>query len=211
MTEQYENKYLADALSTRVARDFAPAVWQSLFAQGHDAVEMHTGTWSVVCAESPWDGRMSHDQVRRALASLAELHGGHLDAGPGSTSFAAFVDPEAALRTALALHRDTAGARLRIGVVAARAGLAQFRAEGAAVSLVVGEPLERAPAVLQRAALGTVQLCAATYGALAGFSPQLDACVVMAEYDRDQLTQVALTPPPARGEFLSTFAGLGLT
>jgi hypothetical protein len=56
-----------------------------------------------------------------------------------------------------------------------------------------------------------VQLCAHTYGALAGRSAELDACVVMAEYDHDELTQVALTLPPARGEFLSTFAGLGLT
>jgi len=211
MTEQHENNYLADALSARVARDFAPAVWQSLFAARTEPVEVHTGNWSVVCAESPWDGRMSQHQVRHAVARLADLHGGHLDAGPGSTSFAAFIDPDAALRTALALQRDTAGARLRIGVVTARAGLAQFRADGAEVNLVVGQPLDRAPSVLQRAAPGTVQLCAATYGALAGFSAQLDACVVMAEYDRDELTQVALTLPPARGEFLSTFAGLGLT
>jgi hypothetical protein len=209
MTEQHENNYLADALSTRVARDFAPAVWQRLFAAAGEPVEIHAGTWSVVCAESAWDGRMSQQQVRRALARLAALHGGHLDSGPAS--FAAFVDPDAALRTALALQRETAGARLRIGVVTARAGLAQFRAEGAEVHLVVGQPLDRAPAVLQRAAPGTVQLCAATYGALAGCSAQLDACVVMAEYEHDELTQVALTLPPASGEFLSTFAGLGLS
>lgn len=211
MKQQDENNYLADSLSTRVARDFAPAVWQSLFGAGAVPPEIHAGTWSVVCAESPWDGRMNHHQVRHALSRLAEQHGGFMDAGPGSTSFAAFLDPDAALRTALALQRDTAGARLRIGVATARAGLAQFQAEGAEANLLVGQPLDRAPALLQRAAPGTVQLCAATYGVLAGFSAQLDACVVMAEYERDELTQVALTLPPARGEFLSTFAGLGLT
>jgi hypothetical protein len=211
MKHQNENNYLADALSTRVARDFAPAVWQALFGTGASEVALHAGTWSVVCAESPWDGRMSQEQVRQTLSRLADQHGGLMDSGPGSTSLAAFLDPEAALRTALALQRDTAGARLRIGVATARAGLAQFEAEGAEANLLVGQPLERAPVLLQRAAPGTVQLCAATYGALAGSSAQLDACVVMAEYERDELTQVALTLPPARGEFLSTFAGLGLT
>ena len=211
MTEQQQNNYLADSLSARVARDFPESVWQSLFVTRSEPVEIHTGAWSVVCAESPWDGRMSQGQVRHALARLADRHGGHLDGGPGSTSLAAFVDPAAALRAALALQRDTAGARLRIGVVTAPAGLAQFRAEGADVNLLIGQPLDRVPAVLQRAAPGTVQLCAASYRALAGFSAELDACVVMAEYDRDELTQVALTLPPAPGEFLSTFAGLGLT
>jgi hypothetical protein len=194
-----------------VARDFPAAVWQSLFAERSEPARMQAATWSVVCAESPWDGRMSHDQVRGALARMAASHDGHLDAGPGSTSLAAFAEPHAALRAALALQRDTAGARLRIGVVTAPAGLAQVQVDGAAVNLLVGTPLDRAPVLLQRAASGTVQLCASTYGALAGCSAELDACVVMAEYDRDELTQVALTLPPARGEFLSTFAGLGLT
>jgi hypothetical protein len=211
MTQANETNYLAEAFSARVARDFPQAIWQSLFVERSEPATMHSATWSVVCAESPWDGRMNQEQVRRALARLADSHGGYLDAGRGSMSLAAFTDPHAALCAALALQRDTASARLRIGVVTAPAELAQFRADGADVNLLVGTPLDRAPAVLQRAAPGTVQLCAATYGALAGFSAELDACVVMAEFERDELTQVALTLPPARGEFLSTFAGLGLT
>jgi hypothetical protein len=213
MQEQHaadETNYLADAFSARVARDFPRQVWQSLFVDRSEAVRLRPGTWSVVCAESTWDGRLSQDQVRSALAGLAANHGGHADAGPGP-SLAAFADPDAALRAALALQRLTADARLRIGVVTVHAGLAQFRREGATVNLLVGEPQARASLLLHAADPGTVQLCAVTYGALAGFNAELDACVVMAEYEGDELTQVTLTLPPPRGEFLSTFAGLGLT
>ena len=211
MTQKYETNYLAEAFSARVARNYSASVWQSLFVARSEMSTMYTRTWSVVCAESPWDGNMSQDQVRCALGRLAAGHDGHLDSAAGGASLAAFADSAAALRVALALQRDTAGARLRIGVVTALAGLAQFCIEGDDVTLLVGTPLDRAPALLHRAVAGTVQLCARTYDALAGSSAELDACVVMAEYDRDELTQVALTLPPARSEFLSTFAGLGLS
>ena len=211
MTGRQETNSLADAFSARIARDFPHAVWQSLFAEGAARPDLQAGTWSIVCAETSWDGRMSRDEVRGALGRLAASHGGQLDAGPGATSLAAFADPSAALRVALALQRQTAGARLRIGVLTARTALARFLWEGAAVNLLVGEPVARAAALLHGADSGTVQLCPASYGALAGFSPELDACVVMAAYEGDDLTQVTLTPPPAPGEFLSTFAGLGLT
>jgi len=211
MTEQNETQYLADAFSERVARDFPRAVWLSLFVDCNAAARLQAATWSVVCADSGWDGRMSEAKVRATLGGLATSHGGHLDAGPGATCLAAFADPDDALRTALALQRETADASVRIGVVTVHAGLAQFRVEGAAVNLLVGGQLARAAELLQRAASGSVQLCAITYGALAGFSPELDACVVMAEYEDTELTRVALTPPPVPGVFLSTFAGLGLT
>ncbi|MDB5858363.1 MAG: response regulator [Ramlibacter sp.] len=210
MTDANEKNYLADAFSARLARDFPKTVWQSQFGEGSAASRMHAATWSVVCAESPWDGRMSQAEVRIALARLAAGRAGHLDAGPCSASLAAFAAPDAALRAALALQRSTAAARLRIGVLTVRAGVAHFRFEGATVCLLVGASLDGAAALLRRAVPGTVQLCADTYDALAGVSPELDACLVMPGYDRDELTHVALTPAPARGEFRSNFASLGL-
>lgn len=210
MQRQHETNYLADAFSTRVARDFPDAVWQSLFVARSEEARLRPGTWSVLCAETPWDGRMSQDEVRSALGRAATSHGGHVDAGPGPVSLAAFSDPDAALRAALALQRQTAGARLRIGVITAHAALAQFRSQGAEVNLLVGAPQERASALLHGCDPGTVQLCAITYGALAGSSPELDACLVMPAFDGENLTQVTLTLPPLPEEFRSNFASLGL-
>lgn len=210
MTRTEENQQLAEALSQRVAREFVPSVWHSLFVARTEVPRVRTGTWTVVCAEGTQVGQLSQDAVRAALSALASRHDGFVDAGAGSRAFAAFADPGAALRMALKLQRLTLGERVRLGLATGRGGVARFPVQGAIASLLLGPQVARALSLTQRAAAGTVQLCAETYEALAGFSPELDSCVVMAEYEQDTLTQVALTLPPARDEALSTFAGLGL-
>lgn len=211
MTETEEKDQLAEALSQRVSREFVPSVWHSLFVDRSEVPRVRRGTWTVVCAEGTQAGELSQDAVRAALSALAGRHDGFVDAGAGPCALAAFADPGAALRMALKLQRLALRDRLRLGLVTGRGGVARFPVQGATVNLLLGSHVDRARALTQRAAAGTVQLCAETYEALAGFSPELDACVVMSEYDQDTLTQVSLTLPPARDEALSTFAGLGLS
>lgn len=207
-----DKKVLLAEFSAQIRRHFPAGVWRALFETRTGTAEFGTATRTLLCVECPADGPLTRDGLLAAIQRLTPRHEGLLDPCTGNYAFVSFGTPQSALTMAVALQRQLPRARLRMGLVIGRCRMALCSADGADFLLLLGAERARAEALTSRASLGTLQLAPEAYDALEGqINRDLGSCVVMAEYDADQLTEVSLTLPPDRSADLSTFAGLGLT
>lgn len=207
-----EKTALLDEFSHQVRRHFPIGVWRSLFLDRTGSAQFGTAARTLLCIECPESGPLTRDGVVAALTRLVQLHGGCVDPCIDGFAFVSSARPEQALRVALALQRLAGRARLRMGVLTARCNVARGHAEGQDILMLLGTQRARVQELASHASAGTVQMSPETYEAIGGaVSDELGSCVVMAEFDADQLKEITLTIPPDDSADVSTFAGLGLT
>jgi hypothetical protein len=203
---------LVDEFSGQVQRHFSASVYRSLFLDRTGNAQFGTSQRTLLCVECPASGPLTRDGVLAAVQRLTPAYGGRIDPCGEHFVLVSFSTPEAALRLTLGLQRATARARLRMGLITGRCNIARAQADGQDFLVLLGTERARAEAFAARAPAGTVQMAPDTYDALGGqLNEDLDACVVMTEFEADILTDVTLTVPPDASAELSTFAGLGLT
>jgi hypothetical protein len=203
---------LLDEFSGQVQRHFPASVWRSLFLDRTGTAQFGTAARSILCIECPETGPITRDGVLAAVTRLARVHGGRVDPCVGAFVLVSFSGTEAAVRAALALQRTTARARLRMGIVSCRCNVARATVDGRDFLVLLGRERASVEELTAAAPAGTVHMAPDAYQALGGYIDEgLGSCVVMTEYEGDELTDVTLTVPPDGSADLSTFAGLGLT
>lgn len=207
-----EKTLLLDEFSGQVQRHFPESVWRSLFLDRTGTAQFGSATRTILCIECPQAGPITRDGVLAATTRLARTHGGRIDPCVEGFVLVSFATTEAGVRLALALQRTTAVARLRMGVVTGRCQVARAHADGQEFLVLLGRERASAEKLAAGAPAGTIQMAPDAYEALGGYIDEaLGSCVVMTEYEGEDLRDVTLTVPPDGSAELSTFAGLGLT
>ncbi|MEJ8839990.1 hypothetical protein [Ramlibacter sp. AN1133] len=207
-----EKSLLVAEFDGLVRKHFVPDVLRSLFEERSGRAEFGSTTRTLLCVESPSSGPIQREGVLASLARMAPQHDGTLDPCTDAFAFVSFADAHSALQMAVALLRAMARARLRMALASGRCQIALCSAAGQDFMILLGRERARVRALALRAAPGTLQLAPEAYEALqTTIGKDLGSCVVLAEFEGGELTEVSLTLPPDRSAELSSFAGLGLT
>lgn len=212
MMQVEEKTSLLAEFARNIERHFPETVWRSLYEERTGKAEFGSAKRTLLCVECPEEGPITRHGVVAALNRVAPQLQGLVDPCPGEFAFASFHDPRSAMQTAVRLHQMMPKARLRMGLGTGRCRIALCKAAGADFLMLLGAERARIEALAARGSPGTTQIAPEAYMELEEWlQHELGSCVVMAEYEGDELSEVSVTLPPDRGAELSTFAGLGLT
>ncbi len=203
-----------EALSEKLSRHLEPQAWQSLFHGAElEAIRFEQKVQTVLYTEtadlSQWQGR-DHDSFQAEVEWLAVRHHGTVDRFIDGAAAIFFDEPAACVRMAMDLQRSASELALRMGIHTGICDIGTFRSGHEACCTLVGPAIWLAAQVAASAATGSIAVSPETYAMVKDeLQGETSGCLLTQEFHDSDLAQVCLTPTPAKGAALSTFAGLG--
>lgn len=211
----HHDSHLFEALARRMAGRTAAPSWDRVYQTLQQApvwTERKTLTLLFVDPEPSIHADARTAQLfEGAVEWLAARHHGIRDRFAPRGALVFFEQAANCVSMAMALQREAAPLRLRIGITTASCQLASFCCDGEAFVTLLGAEEELAARVASGASSGSILISPSTY-ALVRDAVHAGArdCLLAEEYDAVEGATASITPAPQRGGHdLSTFAGLG--
>jgi hypothetical protein len=201
---------LLESLRDRIHGALGIADWNHILAAASEGpVHVQHVTGTVVSLRGPaWD---SHPTLRGDLTLLVKSKGGYIDPCPGDGALVLLRAPDDAFALVMELRDLAPAVQSHAGMATGQCQVATIHTSGRTVRAVVGDIVDEAIAASDLAPAGTFRMSPSTFDKLQHHASWLQSCILQTEYEGDEITAIAVTPPPVKGgEQLSTFAGLGV-
>jgi len=204
-----------EILSEKLSRRLSPEAWQGLFhGPAAQMIRFERRIQTILFAETATRGSLGareHGSFAAEVQWLAARHQGTVDRYTDAAAVVCFDDPGACVRMAMDLQRSANALHLRMGVHTGMTELGFFPEANDLGFTLICDEANRAAAVAQTAATGSIAVSPETYAMVREeLGTDASGCLLMEEFHDSDLAQVSLTPAPVPGEtVLSTFAGLG--
>lgn len=208
--EGHPQAALLESLSIRVLRHLKISDWREVLASSlQEPIQVQTVVGTVLCVQCPSWGK--YPNLKADVTFLARSLGGHVDPCAETEALVLLDGPDDAFRLAMELRELATGIRLHVGMAMGPCDVAQVRCSGRVLNILAGAVVDQAAAECELSPAGTLRMSPSAFESLSHECPGLDACMLLTEYEGDQVAAISVTPPPLRAsEQLSSFAGLGL-
>ncbi len=207
--------HLFETLARRVAGRLPAASWSSLFQNLEEApVWTERKTLTLLFVE-PLSSHRFDPRVAQLFDGqmewLAARYHGIRDRFTPSGALVFFEQAANCVCMAMALQREAAPLRLRLGITTTSCQLASFCSDGEAFVTLLGAEDQLAARVAACASSGSMLISPSTYALVRDFvQADVRDCLIAEEYDPLDGATASITPTPERGGVeASTFAGLG--